>query len=123
MSDSEGIDQYNNAFQQAMQQGDSEACASLCVETAILMPPEELPVKGHDAIRKHFADLGPDPSVQGRVIELEISGDLAYQHSQISWRSDGGISHTDSLDVLQKQDDGRWLLLASSWNTSSGFSS
>lgn len=121
MNDLERIDAYNAAFQQALQQGDAEACAGLCVETAVLMPPEEPPVKGREAIRNHFAGLGADTSVHGSVVELEISGDLAYQHSRVSWSGDDGSRYTDSLDVLQKQADGSWLLLASAWNTSAGF--
>ena len=123
MSDQQQIDRFNNAFQQAMQQGNGEACVALCVDSAILMPPEEPPIKGHEAIRNHFANLGPDSSVQGSVLELEISGDLACQHSRVSWSGQGGAKYTDSLDVLQRQGDGNWLLLASSWNTSSGFAS
>lgn len=121
MTDLERIEHYNNAFQQAMQHGDAEACIALCTPSAMLMPPEEPPVKGHDAIRKHFSGLGADPSVSANVVELNVSGDLAYQHSRVSWSGDDGARYTDSLDVLQKQDDGSWLLLASAWNTSSGF--
>lgn len=121
MSDKEQIDLYNAAFQQALQQGDAAGCAALCAETAILMPPEEAPVKGRKAISRHFAGLGADPSVQGSVVDLEISGELAYQHSRVSWGSDGSRKYTDSLDVLLKQADGSWLLLASAWNSSGGF--
>ncbi len=121
MSETNQIDEYNNAFQSAMQTGDVEACVALCTEDAILMPPEEAPVRGREAIARHFSGLGADASVQATVIELNVSGDLACQHSQVSWNGDDGPRYTDSLDVLQKQSDGRWLLLASSWNTSSGF--
>lgn len=121
MSDLEQINRYNAAFQQALQQGDAEGCAALCADLAILMPPEEATVKGREAISRHFAGLGADASVQGSVVDLAISGDLAYQHSRVSWDSGAGRKYTDSLDVLQKQDDGSWLLLASAWNTSSGF--
>ena len=121
MNELERIDDYNLAFEQALQSGDADACARLCAENAILMPPEEPPVKGSEAIRNHFAGLGADSSVNGSVLELNISGDLAYQHSRVSWGSGDDARYTDSLDVLQKQTDGRWLLLASAWNTSTGF--
>jgi ketosteroid isomerase-like protein len=123
MSDKEQIDRYNAAFELALQQGDAAGCAALCAETALLMPPEEAPVSGREAISRHFAGLGADLSVRGSVVELEISGGLAYQHSRVSWDSDGGRRYTDSLDVLQKQADGSWLLLASAWNSSGGFDS
>ena len=121
MSDLDNIDKYNRAFQSAMQAGDVEACVALCTEDATLMPPEEAPVQGREAIGKHFSGLGADPSVQASVVALSVSGELACQHSRVSWSGDDGSRYTDSLDVLQKQADGSWLLLASSWNTSSGF--
>ena len=121
MSDLQQIERYNAAFQQALQQGDAEACAALCVETAVLMPPEQAPVTGRAAIINHFADLGADASVHSSVVDLTLSGELACQHSRVSWGDDGARKYAESLDVLQKQADGSWLLLACAWNTSSGF--
>lgn len=121
MSDLDQIGEYSAAFQKAMHEGDGKTCAALCVDNAVLMPPEEPPVIGRDAITKHFADLGADPSVHGEVVNLEVSGDLAFQHTRVSWDADGGRRHTDSFEVLQKQADGNWRCLASSWNSVAGF--
>ena len=123
MSDLELINEYNVAFMKALHEGDGKACAALCVDDAVLMPPEEAPVIGSEAISRHFAGLGADPSVHGEVINLEISGDLALQRTRVSWDADGGARHTDSLEVLQRQADGSWRCLASSWNSAAGFKS
>ena len=121
MSDLELIGEYTAAFQQALHEGDGKTCAELCVENAVLMPPEEPPVIGREAIMQHFSSLGADPSVRGKVMHLEVSGDLAYQHIRVSWEADDGSRYTDSFEVLQRQADGNWRCLASSWNSSSGF--
>jgi ketosteroid isomerase-like protein len=121
MSDLESIGEYTAAFQKALHEGDGKTCAALCVENAVLMPPEEPPVVGREAIMQHFSGLGADPSVRGKVMDLEVSGDLAYQRMRVSWDADDGSRHTDSLEVLQRQDDGSWRCLASSWNSVSGF--
>ena len=123
MSDLESISEYTAAFMNALLEGDGKACAALCTENAVLMPPEEAPVVGSEAISRHFAGLGADPSVEGEVISVEISGDLACQQTRISWDSNGGRRYTDSLEVLQRQADGSWRCLASAWNTVAGFKS
>lgn len=123
MSDHELIDEYTAAFQKALHEGDGDACAALCAESAVLMPPEEAPVIGSDAISRHFAGLGADPSVRIELVNREISGDLAFQQTRVSWDADGGTRHTDSFEVMKKQADGSWLCLASSWNSVAGFKS
>ena len=123
MSDLESINEYTAAFQQALHEGDGKTCAALCVDNAVMMPPEEALVVGNEAISRHFADLGADPSVKIELINLEVSGDLAFQQTRVSWDEDGGSKYTDSFEVLQRQADGSWRCLASSWNTAAGFNS
>ena len=84
------------------------------------MPPNAPLVQGRDAIKKHFDDLGPDSSVGGDILKTEISGNLAYQTTRVTWESDGRTKYTDCLDILQKQDDGSWLYVVSTWNSEEG---
>lgn len=123
MSDLESIGEYNAAFLKALHEGDGKTCAALCVDNAVMMPPEAALVVGNAAISRHFADLGADPSVQVETINLEVSGDLAFQQTRVSWDADGGTRYTDSFEILQRQADNSWRCLASSWNTATGFSS
>jgi len=120
MNEIEQISAFNTMFQDALREGDGEKCASLCADNAVMMPPNETPVEGRDAIRRHFADLGPDPSVGGEILETRVSGQLAYQRSRVSWDSNGKTKYTDSLDILRQQDDGSWLYVACAWNSAEG---
>ncbi len=121
MSDIEKINAMNAAFQEAVRVGDGDKCASLCDENAVMMPPNTPLVEGHDAIRQHFANLGPDSTVTASTPKIEVSGKLAYQLYRVSWGSDGNTKYTDCLDVLKQQDDGSWLSVASAWNSEDGF--
>jgi ketosteroid isomerase-like protein len=123
MSDLDLIGEYTAVFEKALHDGDGDTCAALCVENAVLLPPEEAPVIGKAAIGRHFANLGADPSVRLETINLEISGDLAFQQTRVSWDGDGGARHTDSIEVMQRQADGNWRCLASAWNSAAGFKS
>jgi len=68
MSEIEKINTYNVAFQEALREGDGDKCASMCAEDAVMMPPNAPPVEGRDAIKRHFANLGPDSTVTGRAV-------------------------------------------------------
>ena len=121
MSEIEKINACNSAFEDALRAGDGDRCALMCEENAVLMPPNAPPVEGRDAIRQHFADLGPDSTVAATTLNIELSGKLAYQRSRVSWDSNGKTKYTDSMDILRQQDDGSWLFLASAWNSEDGF--
>lgn len=121
MSARDGIDACNSAFYQALREGDGEVCASLCAEDAVMMPPNAAPIEGREAIRQHFAKLGPDASVAADIVKIEASDRLAYQRTRVSWDANGRTKYTESIDVLRRQDDGSWLFVASAWNSSEGF--
>ena len=121
MSDIEKIKAINAAALEAVRVGDGEKCASTYDEKAVVMPPNIPLLEGHDAIRQHFADLGPDSTVTVGTPKIEVSGKLAYQLCRVSWGSDGNTKYTDCLDVLKQQDDGSWLYVASAWNSEDGF--
>ncbi|MBT8084971.1 MAG: DUF4440 domain-containing protein [Woeseia sp.] len=120
MSDLEKIRECSSAFDEALKVGDGERCASFYVQDGILMPPNTPLVQGREAIGKHFTNLGPDSTVGGDILKTEISDSLAYQSTRVTWESDGKTKYTDCLDVLQKQDDGSWLYVWSTWNSEEG---
>lgn len=121
MAEIDKIDALNAAFQEALRNGNGDKCGSLCAEDAVMMPPNAPPIEGRETIKQHFAKLGADPSVTAETLKIEISDDLAYQRSRVSWHSNGKTKYTDSIDVLRRQEDGTWLFVASSWNSSEGF--
>ena len=120
MSEIEKIRESSAAFDEALKVGDGDKCASFYVQDGSLMPPNAPLVQGREAIKKHFDDLGPDSSVGGDILKTEISGNLAYQNTRVTWESDGRSKYTDCLDILQKQDDGSWLYVVSTWNSEEG---
>ena len=120
MSEIEKIRESSAAFDEALKVGDGDKCASFFIQDGILMPPNVPLVQGRNAIKKHFDDLGPDSSVEGDILKTEISGNLAYLNTRVTWESDGRTKYTDSLDILQKQDDGSWLYVMSTWNSEEG---
>jgi ketosteroid isomerase-like protein len=120
MSEIEKIRECSDAFDAVLKVGDGDQCASFYVEDGIIMPPNAALIQGRAAIAKHFNDLGADSSVSGEILKTEVSGDLAYQQSRVTWDSDDTVKYTDCLDVLAKQDDGSWHYVISTWNSEEG---
>ena len=120
MSDIEKINTYYLDFMEAVRQGDGEKCASMCDENAVFLPPNEPPLKGRDAIRQLYANLGSDSTLNSEALKIEVSGGLAYQQSRVTWESNGKTKYTDTLDVLKQQDVGSRLFVACAWNSAEG---
>ncbi|MDJ0958082.1 MAG: DUF4440 domain-containing protein [Arenicellales bacterium] len=93
----------------------------MCAEDVVMMPPNKPPIEGREGIKQHINKLGPDSTLTGESLNIEVSGKLAYQRSRATWSSNDKTKHTDSFEVLNQQEDGSWLFIASSWNSSEGF--
>lgn len=123
MSEADQINFCIQAFMEALRLGEAEKCASMYEENAVVMPPNEPPIFGRESIRQHFANLGSDPSITAEALKIEVSGELAYDRSRVTWGSSGKTKYTDCLDVFRKQDDNSWAFIASTWNSVEGFDS
>lgn len=123
MSETDQINSCIQAFMEALRLGEAEKCASMYEENAVVMPPNEPPLFGRESIRQHLANLGSDPSVTAEALKIEVSGELAYDRSRVTWESNGKTKYTDCLDVFKKQDDNSWAFIASTWNSVEGFDS
>lgn len=112
-------------FIPAMNTGDVETLVAMYAADAEVMAPGNPRATGHDAIRALFTKLSGE--MQGAGITLELndddkaaaSGELGH-HSGSYVVKDASGSDIDSgnyLAVLQRQDDGKWLLIRDTWNS------
>jgi uncharacterized protein (TIGR02246 family) len=107
----------------AFNSGDAGGVTALYAADAILVPPGNEVVRGHDAIRAFWAGLIEagfgEHAIE--VIEIRVAGDTA--HAIASWQArgpgDDGSPVTYSgrlVNVFQRQDDGQWRSVAHIWN-------
>ena len=109
------------AYLEAVQAGDADRAAALFTEDAMMMPPNQLPIVGREAIRRSIRSTGPQPTLSERFLMFQASGGLAYQRSRASWLSNGKVKYTDSMDVFVQNENGEWRYAAMVWNSSEGF--
>ena len=91
---------------------------------AWLLPPNDVPVRGHAAIRPRYEALfnGFNPAIEGRIDEVCASGSIAFVRGHNGGRM---ISRTGAptrvlddayLMTLRLEPDGRWRISHLMWH-------
>jgi ketosteroid isomerase-like protein len=92
-------------------------------DDAVLQPPNQPQVTGHDTFRKvfqHYIEL-PVVSISGGAIRTEVSasGDLAYDIGKYRVDMegpDGPVVEEGNYFTIWKKIDGEWKLAGQSWS-------
>ena len=111
------------AYAKAFNAGDAATIAALYSKDAIFMMPEEPAYKGTKGVRA-VAQAGLDAgwrNIKFKTIKSGSDGGLAFNVGGVSMDqpSDGGMVRVKGkyLDVYQRQKDGSWKIIATSYNT------
>ena len=111
------------AYAKAFNAGDAATIAALYSKDAIFMMPEEPAYKGTKGVRDR-AQTAFDAgwrNIKFKTIKSGSNGDLAFNVGSVSMDqpSDDGMVKVKGkyLDVYQRQKDGRWKIIATSYNT------
>ncbi len=106
--------------------GDAGAAAATYTDDAILMPPNQSPIEGKQAIGKGLAELSSQlqlSNLQLSISEVDVQGDTAIVRGTYS--SNITVPGMDApmedrgktLSVWKKQADGSWKLHRDIWNS------
>lgn len=99
--------------------GDAHALAALYEEHAILLPPDDEPVEGREAIEAYWRRALED-GLELHTTRVEASGAVAYSIGRWSLpATDTEAADSGKLVLCWKRLDGRWQLTADIWNGSS----
>jgi uncharacterized protein (TIGR02246 family) len=107
---------------------DTEKLLTLCTDDVVLLPPDQPPIRGKDALRAYYEQarkqlgntdiLGYDENWD----EVQMSGDIAVQWGTITERTRPATSDKEAtttvraMRVLKRQEDGSWLIARAIWN-------
>jgi len=121
-ADAEAVATVMGAAAQRLQDGDFQAWAALFAEDAVLMPPNNPPVRGRAAIQAYGEKMPDMASVDFSDIQVEGRDDLAVATSAVSMTlaSEGepGVEDTaKQVVVFAKQADGTWKATAVSYSS------
>ena len=100
-----------------VQHRDSMA-ASIYADNATLMPPNQPMVQGRAAIRAWMKSAQPLKSFVISPIDINGRGDLAYVRGTFQLLFESGSQDRGKfLEIRQRQQDGRWLIVADIFNS------
>ena len=100
-----------------VQHRDSMA-ASIYADNATFMPPNQPMVQGRAAIRAWMKTAQPLKSFVVSPIDINGRGDLAYVRGTFQLLFESGAQDRGKfLEIRQRQQDGRWLIVADIFNS------
>ena len=108
------LDRVLRDYEDAWVKGDETALAKLFAEDGYLLPSGNAPIKGRDAIAKHYQDAGGPLAL--RALSYKINGDTGYIIGAYGGAKDKPDSGKFTL-TLRKDKDGRWLIMSDMDNT------
>lgn len=116
-TESEKLMELSRNWAREAQSGDNERILSNWAPDAIVMPPGQPAIKGHDAIRKMLEESSKIPGFQinwePKEAFVSKSGDLGYviAHNYIKVTDSLGNTITTfnkAVEIWKKQEDGSW---------------
>ena len=116
----DGIIEADNA-------SDIERVLGYYATDALLMPPNEAPVRGRDAIRPRYEGLFASfvPEIEARIDEACVEGDVGFVRGHNGGRLVGRGSDTARplddvyLMLLRRDEDGTWRISHLMWHPAS----
>lgn len=112
------ISQNNKAFVEQFLAGDEKALAALYTEDAKVIAPGVKVAKGRSEIAAFWRGV-MDSGVKDltlRTLEVESSGDMAYEVGAVSILGQDGSPSGARYVVVWKRMDGKWYLHRDIWN-------
>lgn len=119
----EAIAAWFDRYLAAINAGDLEGWLGFVADDAVIMPPDEVPISGMEAIRPRYEVVYATWAFdfRARVDDIVVAGDLAvlraFYDETVTPRGEGElISFSGSwLMVLRRQTDGSWKLWRNMW--------
>jgi uncharacterized protein (TIGR02246 family) len=112
---------------EADNRSDLERVIAYYADDAVLLPPNEPPARGREAIRPRYAALFAAfaPAIESRIEEVCVSGPLAFVRGhnggRMAARAGGGDRALDDvyLMLLRRGTDGEWRISHLMWHRAS----
>ena len=120
------IESANREIGKAFSSGDISALAAFYTEDAVVLPPNSQMIRGRKAIEEFWkgaVGMGVR-SIQLNTIDVQSSGDLAYEigNATMQIQPQGGSASRETVKyvvVWKRQPDNSWKLAVDIWNSSS----
>ena len=113
----------NLSWEFALNTGQTAALLDMYAKDAVILPPSSEILTNHAAIKTYWDNLRRVGVGEYAIytVDIHIDRDIAYQTAL--WEAtridkDGNVFHFDGnmTNILERQQDGRWVIRLQSWN-------
>jgi len=115
--DRAAIAQREDQHKDALARKDMDGILAVYSADVVMMPPNEPPIRGKEALRSWFAKLFSQVTLQpgSRALDsLELAGDLAVE--RLLFSDSAGQATGKAIHVYRRQADGTWRITQDIWN-------
>jgi ketosteroid isomerase-like protein len=113
------VDDGNRMFAEAAARKDYAGMSALYTETAKVLPPDAPIITGKKAIEEFWRSAANALgliSVTLKTIDLEVTGDAAYEIGEAGLNLNSGQAKVKYLLVWRRDNDGQWRVQSDIWN-------
>jgi uncharacterized protein (TIGR02246 family) len=113
------IDEANRGFGAAAARKDYAGMAAFYADDAKVLPPDAPIVSGRKAIEEFWRTAANALGLTGatlKTIDLEVTGDTAYEIGEADLKLGSGQARVKYLVVWTRGGDGQWRLHRDIWN-------
>jgi len=115
----QAVDEGNRKFGAAAARKDYAGMAALYTANAKVLPPDAPIVSGKKAIEEFWRSAATAlglTDVKLKTVDLEVTGDTAYEVGEADLKLGSGQAKVKYLVVWLRGDDGQWRLHRDIWN-------
>jgi uncharacterized protein (TIGR02246 family) len=115
----QAVDEGNRKFGAAAARKDYAGMAALYTANAKVLPPDAPIVSGKKAIEEFWRSAATAlglTDVTLKTVDLEVTGDTAYEVGEADLKLGSGQAKVKYLVVWLRGDDGQWRLHRDIWN-------
>ncbi len=113
------IENKNTALKKAYDEGDTAGCATVYMEDAVMMPPNQAMVRGKEAIKALIQgwidNIGG--TISNPMLEFGTEGNLAYQVATYAFKDTKRPDQGKFVEILRRQPDGSWKVYLTIYNS------
>jgi ketosteroid isomerase-like protein len=114
------LEDFDEAYNKAFNEGDAAGCAAFFADDVILMAPDQPMIRGKKAFEDVYRSRMNESTGgthSNELLEYGVEGDLAYQVGTYAISGASPAEQGKFVNVLKRQADGTWKVAVSIFNS------